>query len=139
VFQLIYNGVAVKGGIVYKEITIKSPKPAVFFSTTLPVAVQKGWSKVSVVVKLKNNSAEIWKRDKIVLKLKSGAVPVSWLSPGQILRTQQSEVKPGGIASFSFVLNFKNAIKGKNYYQLVLESDGRVLEVEGGKGAVRVD
>lgn len=137
-FQLYYQNDPVKGGALYKTITLQASNQTIITEANVPVAVLKKWGQVNVRIKIQNQTANTWRRSDLKLKLKKS--PVNWLYGGTV-QPNETTVPPGGYATFpAFIINFTALSKGVQTLTFELQTNSvTTVPIIGGERLIRID
>ena len=135
--QLLYDGIPLRGGSLYKTVHITSLYSAVITKHTFPLAVLKKWKSVPVTVGIKNNSSQTWYKETAKLSIKNSNgflyIEKTFSNP------QEKVIQPGQIATFIFNVNIQNAPQKKHYFDLLLTTKDTIVIIEGGSRVMRID
>ena len=135
--QLLYDGIPLRGGSLYKTVHITSLYSAVITKHTFPLAVLKKWKSVPVTVGIKNNSSQTWYKETAQLSIKNSNgflyIEKTFSNP------QEKVIQPGQTATFIFNVNIQNAPQKKHYFDLLLTTEDTIIIIEGGSRVMRID
>ena len=135
--QLLYDGIPLRGGSLYKTVHITSLYSAVITKHTFPLAVLKKWKSVPVTVGIKNNSSQTWYKETAQLSIKNSNgflyIEKTFSNP------QEKVIQPGQTATFIFNVNIQNAPQKKHYFDLLLTTKDTIVIIEGGSRVMRID